>query len=163
MQDLSNADDFGEFFAAHRRQLESVAQRVTRDADVAQDVVADAAIRVWQRLRLQTPDNPAGYFRMAVRNEALDHLRRVKREHGMVSALSALPPRPSQESAVDDRDQVERLLETLTPIQRSTLELRYRADRSESEIAETLGVPAGTVKSHAHRALRRLRVEAGAA
>ena len=161
MPQVEEPGDFTELYAAHRRQLESVARRVTNDADVAQDVVADAAIRVWRRLRSQAPDNPAGYLTAAVRNEALDHLRRVQRERGMIAALQPMPVSSNEESAVDDRDQVQRLLSTLTPVQRCTLNLRYRDGRSEAEIAEALGIPAGTVKSHAHRALLRLRTEAG--
>ena len=157
MQKLSEPEAFGEFFAEHRARLESVARRVTRDADMAQDVVADAAVRVWQRLQASEVDNPAGYFTTAVRNEALDQLRRLKRERGAVLELAELPAQRGDESRVDDRDEVQRLLRVLTPAQRSTLRLRYAYGCSEAEIARSLGVPAGTVKSYAHRALRRLR------
>ena len=162
VEDLSTAEGFGRFLSAHRPRLEAVARRVVSDGHMAEDVVSDAALRVWRRMSVQVPENPAGYLVMAVRNEAITQLRRIKRERDAVVVL-APPSAQSEEARVDDRDHVERLLATLTSAQRTTLELRYGMDCSESEIAQALGVPAGTVKSHAHRALRRLRDEATAA
>ena len=161
-EDLSTAEDFGRFLSAQRPRLEAVARRVVNDGPMAEDVVSDAALRVWRRMSVEVPDNPAGYLTTAVRNEAITQLRRVKRERDVVAVL-APPAAPSEEARVDDRDYVQRLLSTLTPAQRATLEMRYGMDCSETEIAEALGVPAGTVKSHAHRALRRLRDEVTAA
>ena len=162
VDDVTTAEGFGRFFEQHRPRLEAVARRVVNDGHMAEDVVADAAIRVWRRMRVQPPDNPTGYLVTAVRNEALTQLRRVKREQEALTALAAMPSQPSDESRVEDRDEVQRLLSTLTSVQRSTIQLRYGKDCSEQEIAAALGVPAGTVKSHAHRALRRLRAELAA-
>ena len=154
------AEAFGAILSTERPRLEAMARRITRDADVAQDVVGDAAIRVWQRLQNGGVDEPGAYLVTAVRNAALDHVRRTKRERAALQAVASRPAPPTSESRVDDRDEIDRLLAALTPVQRATLDLRYAHDRTEAEIADTLGIAAGTVKSHAHRALRRLRTEA---
>lgn len=157
--DLHTTEGFARFLAEQRPRLEAVARRVVRDRHAAEDVVSDAAIRVWRKLEVQAPDNPAGYLTAAVRNEALDHLRRRTREQRTLEAVGPTAAGAGEEARVDDRDQVQRLLATLPDAQRSTLRLRYELDLSEREIARRLGVPPGTVKSHAHRAIRRLRDE----
>jgi RNA polymerase sigma factor (sigma-70 family) len=58
---------------------------------------------------------------------------------------------------VDLRDELIRLLRQLPPRQRAVIVLRYWEQRTEAEVAELLGCTQGTVKSTAHRGLRRLR------
>jgi RNA polymerase sigma factor (sigma-70 family) len=159
---------FAQVFAAERHRLEAVAARITRDADAAQDVVAAAAARVWSRLARAPVDDLVAYLFRAVRNEALSHLRRLRRERALSAALVASGTtspsavasavRPAQDR-VDDRDEVDRLLATLPSAQARTLRLRYDGGLSEAEIARAMGIPNGTVKSNAHRALQRLRAE----
>jgi RNA polymerase sigma factor (sigma-70 family) len=71
------------------------------------------------------------------------------------------PPAASAEVATSDtRDELRRMLATLSARERSVVVMRYYCDLSEQETAATLGIPVGTVKSSCARALARLRVEA---
>jgi RNA polymerase sigma factor (sigma-70 family) len=165
---LAAPDAFGRFYAEHRPLLERLARRITADPDAAQDVVANAVIRVWQRLQDgPAPDQPLAYLVRAVQNEARDHLRRSARAQARQRALvagtataGAAAAQPG--SAVEDRDALECLLPALSDLQRRTLELRYLGDLPDAEIAELLGVRPPTVRSLAHRGLSRLRQRASA-
>lgn len=110
---------------------------------------------------------PLAYARRILINLALDGSKRRSRNR----AELARPSRPdgplflrgeSQSSwgafaAVDDRLELLRALAVLPPRQRAALVLRYVDDLSESEVALTLGVPIGTVKSTTSRALEKMR------
>ena len=75
-----------------------------------------------------------------------------------------LPDTPGTDGLVasDERDELRRLLGSLSPRERAVVVLRYYCDQSEQETAAALGMPVGTVKSTCARALARLRVEATA-
>lgn len=160
MDDLDTADGFGRFYEANRRRMEALARGIVGDRQSAEDVVASATIRVWQRFSRGLPDNPAAYFARAVQNEARDHLRRTLRDRALRAKLTPTLS-ASEHARVDDREMLSRMLGGLTPGQRTALGLRYLEDLSEQDVASSMGIPRGTVKSHAHRGIRRLRQLAG--
>lgn len=102
-------------------------------------------------------DNPEGYVRRAIVNEFLNS-RRARR---YVETPTADVPETADTgrafAGIDDRDAMWSALAELPPGQRAVLVLRYYEGLSEAEIASTLGVAAGTVKSQASKALARLR------
>ena len=68
-----------------------------------------------------------------------------------------VPPGPLESDAVDQRDWLRRGLADLSILQRAVVVLRYAEDMSERQVAETLGISTGSVKTHAFRGLARLR------
>ncbi|MER7001460.1 SigE family RNA polymerase sigma factor [Dactylosporangium sp. NPDC000555] len=144
---------FEDFVRARHVALLRFAHVLSGDRHAAEDLVQDALIRAgtsWRRIRKH--DDPEGYVRRIIVNCHLNGLRRGKRER----LVSEPPDRPAP--AADERhDTLWELLATLPRQQRATLVLRYYADMSEAEIADTLGCAVGTVKSNAARALAKLR------
>lgn len=104
-------------------------------------------------LRAHAVDSPAAYLRRSLVNLAINHGRRAQRERAHLRTL--------REQAVDpvEPDDLWPLVRRLPAQQRAVLVLRYYLDFSEAEIARTLGCRPGTVKSHASKALARLRRE----
>jgi RNA polymerase sigma-70 factor (sigma-E family) len=145
-------------YAAHWRQLVRLSVLLVRDVGTAEEVVQDAFIAVHRRWgKLRDPDRGLAYLRQAVVNQSRSTLR-----HRMVVARHVArgpEPDPDVEPAevVDRRAAVLEAMRALPQRQREVLALRYYLDLSESEIAETLGISRGAVKSHASRGAAALR------
>lgn len=140
-------------------RLFALAQRILRDVDRTEDAVQDALVIAWRDLPgLRDADRfDAWLHRLVVRS----CVREAVRERRVVTNLRALPPdlpAPTDDFlSFADRDQLERGFRRLDPQQRAILALRHFAGYEPSEIAEILGIPAGTARSrlhHAHRAMR---------
>jgi len=150
-----------ELYAAHWRQLVRLSVLLVRDTGTAEEVVQDAFVAMhgrWSRLR--EPDRALAYLRQSVVNGS----RSVLRHRGVVTrhAASQLPPgsrggTDETAEAVTRRDAVLDALRSLPERQREVLTLRYYLDLPEAEIAETLGISRGAVKSHASRGSATLR------
>ncbi len=127
------------------------------DRDSAEEIVQDAFVRTHGRLHRVDPDKVDAYLRAAVVNGARSQLRRrrVRRRHTPEAAPDA-PPAEDAGVASTERGELLAALDRLPARQREVLLLRYFADLSEAEIAETLGISTGSVKTHAHRGLSSL-------
>ncbi|HVF06710.1 MAG TPA: SigE family RNA polymerase sigma factor [Frankiaceae bacterium] len=139
-------------FAAHATELTRVAYLVVGDRWVAEEIVQEAFLRVWRsRRRLRDVDAAPAYLRRAVVNLARSRVRRLvlERRHARADRDAA----PESASWVDLR----RAVAALPPRRRACVVLRYFADLSEAETAQTLGVSVGTVKSQTSKALRQLQ------
>jgi len=145
--------------AGHYRQLVRLAVLLVRDKETAEEVVQDAFVAMHARWsRLHDPDNAVAYLRQTVVNRSRSALRHrgVVERHRPTSA----PDAPGADEAVlaaDRRRQVLDALARLSDRQREVLTLRYFLDLSEHEIATTLGISPGSVKSHASRGAAALR------
>jgi len=137
----------------------SVAHRILRDIDQAEDATQQALLHVWQRLpQLREPERfDAWAYRLLV-HACYDEGRKARRWAPPIRVL------PSQESGfgdetagVIDRDQLERAFRRLSLDHRTVIVLRHFRHQSLDEIAATLGVPPGTVASRLHHALRSMR------
>ena len=148
-----------ELEAAHRehyRSLVRLASLLVDDVGTCEELVQEAFVQVWRRgPGLRVDDRLAAYLRSAVLNGARSHLRRrlVARRH---LAAVATPAVSEDQVASGDEHRVLSALRSLPARQREVLVLRYYLDLSEAEIARTLGVSAGSVKTHAHRGLQAL-------
>jgi RNA polymerase sigma-70 factor (sigma-E family) len=127
-----------------------------------EDLVQIALVRLaahWHRI-----DEPEAYVRQVLVNLAADHGRHRRRRPWLLMPPEDLPDSRNWDSgagSVDEMSSFTALLRRLPTRQRQVLVLRYWHDLSEAEIARLLGCSVGAVKSHAHRALHRLRDEAG--
>lgn len=140
-------------------RLFAIAQRILRDVDRTEDAVQDALVIAWRDLPgLRDPDRfDAWLHRLLVRFCVAE----AKRERRLVATFRVLPANVPSGSddyvGVAARDELERGFRRLPPEQRAILVLRHFAGLETAEIADALGVPAGTVRSrlhHAHRAMR---------
>lgn len=113
----------------------------------AEEVVQDGFARVYERW--DSLDRPGAYLRTCVVNGCRQALRRRR--------LQWRHPYPAAAAAELGADDLLDALEHLSPARRAAIVLRYYGDLSEAEIAATLGVRPGTVKSMVHRGLRQLR------
>lgn len=142
-----------ELYRAHHRDLVRLATLLVDDQGSAEEAVQDAFVSVARR-GPQGLDDPGAYLRTAVLNNARSMLRkrRVRRRHLRSVEPPASAPGADQAVLLDeDARLVLAALDRLSQRQREVLVLRYWSDLSEAEIASTLGISTGAVKTHAHR------------
>jgi RNA polymerase sigma-70 factor (ECF subfamily) len=148
------------------RAAYSLIFRVVRDAGVAEDLVQETFLRVWNRAQSFDAERGAlGPWILAVaRNRAIDHLRSV--EGRMAAGALELDriENPALFANFEDRaltiDRARRLKDAftkLTPVQKEVIELAYYEGLSQTEMAVRLKQPLGTVKTWVRTALKVLR------
>ncbi|GAA2155151.1 SigE family RNA polymerase sigma factor [Nocardioides koreensis] len=156
-----SADDALErLYAAHWRRLVRLSVLLVRDVPTAEEVVQDAFVAVharWSRLR--DPDLALAYLRQTVVNRSRSALRHraVVTRHAERSVPAYASGADEEVTASSRRDAVLDAMRELPRRQREVLALRYYLDLSEAEIADTLGISRGAVKSHASRGSAALR------
>ncbi|MFJ9817670.1 RNA polymerase sigma factor [Streptomyces sp. NPDC101151] len=141
----------------HRRlSLVRLAVLLVDDLPTAEDVVQDAFTALFRRHghRLGSLDDPEAYLRTSVVNGARSVLRRRRTVRAHIPEPEQHAPAPEEDVLLhEDHREVLAALRTLTRRQREVLVLRYWSHLTEAEIAATLGLSRGTVKSTASRAL----------
>ena len=149
----------GVLYATSWYQLVRLATLLTRDASVAEELVQDAFVSLHRRWDfLADPAAAHGYLRTTVINNARSSLRHrdVEERYRQPGAPDPAGPEERAVQATEDA-RVLSALRTLSRRQQEVLVLRYYADLSEQDIAHTLGLTKGAVKSHAHRGLAALK------
>jgi len=146
-------------YGTHYRPLVRLAALLVRDMSTAEEVVQDSFVAMhasWRRLR--DTEKALSYLRQSVVNRSRSVLR-----HRVVVDKNAPKPPPLAPSAEQgamtelDRTAVVSALRTLPARQREAIVLRYYADLSEAQIASTMGISRGAVKSHTARGMSSLR------
>ncbi len=158
---VADRPDLDVLIRDHHVRLVRLAYVCCGDRSAAEDIVADAYARAWPRLAAGRVDEPLAYLRKAVLNRASSwrrHRTVVRREE---ARRRAAPSPEDAAAAVGDRDRLVDALRRLPVPQVQVVVLRYLEDLSEAETARQLGLPLGTVKSRAARALEALRRELG--
>lgn len=142
--------DVAALYREHRRRLINLATAITMDRQLAEEVVQEAFVGLQRNAG--RVEQPVGYLQRSVVNHAISLLRRrrVAADHVAVTAPPASTP---------EIDETWSAVVRLPPKQRAVVVLRYWQDLTIPDIAQTLGWPAGSVKSTLHRALRRLEEE----
>jgi RNA polymerase sigma-70 factor (sigma-E family) len=150
-----------QLYAAHYRRLVRLAVLLVRDVETAEEVVQDSFVAMHGRWRsLREPEKGLAYLRQTVVNRSRSVLRHrgVEARH-TPPAAAPLPGADQDALAAEQRDLVLDALRALPGRQREVLALRYYLDLSEADIAETLGISRGAVKSHASRGVAALRTQ----
>jgi RNA polymerase sigma-70 factor (sigma-E family) len=150
------ARDLAAAYREHYRSLVRLASLLVEDVGRCEEIVQDAFVKVWRRPPdLSGEDRLPAYLRSAVLNGARSHLRHrgVERRHLHAVATPAAAP---DAHLPEDDARVLAALRSLPDRQREVLALRYYLDLSEAEIAATLDISPGSVKTHAHRGLATL-------
>jgi RNA polymerase sigma-70 factor (sigma-E family) len=153
-----------DLYRSEYRRLVRLAVLLVDQPELAEEIVQDAFVKLdqaWDRVR--DPAARPAYLRSIVMNGARSGLRRrlVARRHAPTPVGDA----PAAEAAVvlrEDQEEVLAAVRTLPLRQRQCVALRFYEDMTEAQIAETLGISQGSVKTHLHRAMASLteRLEA---
>ncbi|WP_329376462.1 SigE family RNA polymerase sigma factor [Streptomyces sp. NBC_01351] len=160
--DLSGQGGFGQpptvsaLYHAHRLRMVRLAVLLVDDLATAEDVVQDAFTALYRRHgeHITEVDNALGYLRTAVVNTSRSVLRRRRTARAWTPPAAAEMPSAEASVVLDEAHrEVLAALGRLSPRRRQVLVLRYWAELSEAEIATTLGISRGAVKSNASRGL----------
>jgi RNA polymerase sigma-70 factor (sigma-E family) len=149
-------EGFEEFVSARGQALQRFGFLLTSDWALAEDLVQTAFARAYARWSRIESDAPEAYVKKIMVNTWSSWWRR--RWRGEIPAASL--PEPSADDPypnVDRRHAIRAALAGLPHRQRLVLVLRYHEDLSEQQVADLLGISAGTVKSQAAKALAKLR------
>jgi RNA polymerase sigma-70 factor (ECF subfamily) len=155
---------FSELAERHLAHSYRLAALILGDRAEAEDATHDAFIAAWKAWgSLRDPAHFEAWFGRILVNVCRDRLRRSRRHRvtDLSDELLVAPASGDVAAAAADRDAVGRGLAGLDPNRRIVLVLRYYGDLPVDEIAARVGVPAGTVKSRLHYALRDLGVALG--
>jgi len=169
----------------HVDAIFATAYRLTSDRQVAEEVVQETFLALWNRAELYDPSagSLAAWLHTIARNRTVDRLRSAGRRPNLValsgthgrddddaatldrlvangSVVAGAFPDPGPERAAESRevrDAIRTALADMPEPERRVIVMAYQDELSQSEIAGRLGWPLGTVKTRTRRALRRLR------
>ncbi|MDB4943434.1 MAG: polymerase sigma-70 factor [Labilithrix sp.] len=155
----------GVLYDRHASTLFPIALRILRDRSEAEDLVHDAFVAVNDRASQYTAERGSviAWLVTLVRNLSIDRTRRRERRGALArEILPHEPPASTRDpeqltSESSEREKIRRALAALPDAQRQTLEIAFFEGLSYPEIAAREGVPLGTIKSRAARALGALR------
>jgi RNA polymerase sigma-70 factor (ECF subfamily) len=168
-------DAFREIIRRYERPVFSLVYRMVRDRETAEDLAQDAFIRVLNNLDKYRPEFKLSSWLFKIANNvAIDALRKKQLDtvsmHGAPNAATAqeveatsIDVESGGENALDEIEAkelgsaIERAIAQLRPEYRACIMLRHVEGRSYEEIATTLDLPLGTVKTYIHRARHELR------
>ena len=150
---------FGVLVNSISDRMYAIATRILRDPDLAEDALQSSLITAWRELpRLRDPDRFEAWVRRLLVHACYAEARRRRTWAGNVRVLPVDGPAgPDELLSVSDRDALDRAFRRLTVEQRAVFVLHHHLGLQLVEIADTLGVPAGTARSRLHYATRLLR------
>jgi RNA polymerase sigma-70 factor (ECF subfamily) len=159
-----------ELYDRYGRLAYSLILRVVRDAAIAEDLVQETFLRVWNRAQgFDSEKGAIGPWLLAVaRNRAIDYLRSVSgRERNALEFEETDHPTlytdMEHDLLISDKARrVKAAMERLPDNHRQVLELAYFEGLSQTEMAERMGQPLGTIKTWVRTALKSLRDDLGA-
>ena len=140
-------------------RMYSLAFRILRDVDVAEDAFQAALLNVWRQLpTLRDPDRFEAWARRLVVRACYAEIGRKRTWAARTQVLTTDgPASPDGTVSIDDRDALERAFRRPTVEQRAVFVLHHHVGLQLTEIAESLGIPEGTARSRLHYATRLLR------
>jgi len=155
---------FADIVARFERMVRGVILRMTHDADLSDDLAQDVFFQFWRVLPAFTSavTLPSWMKKVAI-NDVISHWRREESQRHRIQAMvDAFGPRDVRSPVAtiieeEDRDQVRAALEMLPADLRSVLSLRIYENMSYEELAESLGLEVGTVRSRLFRARQMIR------
>jgi len=151
-------DAFAALAGASADRLFALARMILRDAERAEDATQEALVKAWRDLpRLRDPDRFDAWMRRLVVNSCYDEARRTSRRAEVRMIPTAEPVGDDPGPSFADRDRVDRGLRRIPVEQRAVLVLHHHHGLTHVEIAETLDIPLGTVKSRLRYATEAMR------
>jgi RNA polymerase sigma-70 factor (ECF subfamily) len=152
-------DAFGLLVNLTSDRMYAIATRILRDPGLAEDALQGALITAWRELpRLRDPDRFEAWVRRLLVHACYAEARRRRAWAGNVRVLPVDGPAGADDLlSVSDRDALDRAFRRLSIEQRAVFVLHHHVGLPLVEIADTLGIPAGTARSRLHHAIRLLR------
>jgi RNA polymerase sigma-70 factor (ECF subfamily) len=167
---VSNGDRaaFDELYRRYAPAAYGLALRITAQPTLAQEVAQEAFLALWRAPQAFDPTRGVfrSFFLSLVHHRAVDTVRREERLRQRTERASNLEPIRGEDVADEvvegaylgvRRKEVREALATLPPEQRQVIELAYFGGHTQTRIAETLGIPVGTVKTRTLAAMRKMR------
>ena len=160
-----------DLYDRYGRLAYSVILRIVRDGALAEDLVQETFLRVWNRSQgFDSERGALGPWLLAIaRNRAIDYIRsvdgRMSRNAYELVEMENPALFANLESQMVNSDQARRIRDALTrlnPSHRNVIELAYFEGLSQTEMAERMGQPLGTIKTWVRAALKNLREQLGA-
>lgn len=154
---------FAELFEHFAPRLKAYLMRLGSDASTAEEVVQEVMLTVWRKAAsFDRRQASAGTWIFTIaRNRRIDRLRRERRPEFDPNDPALVPEGPADADRTVWAGQIEgrvrAAIESLPPEQSDLIRRAYFEDQSHREIAETSGLPLGTVKSRIRLAMQRLR------
>lgn len=166
LTDIGNGDEsaFAELYQLTSAKLLSVALRILNDREVAEEVLQECYVRIWDRANDFDPAiaRPITWMAAIVRNRAIDEVRkrgnRVFTDDQVLENLESDDEHPLE--ALGRQEDVERLLRCLDGLEaekRQIVKLAYLEGMSREALAKKFGRPEGTIKTWLHRSLAQLK------
>lgn len=163
---------FADLYDRFSTMLWAVAIRILQDPAEAEDVVQETFVYVWSHAHRYNPDlsQPSTWMCLILRNRCVDRLRARSRRERLLTAVTdsdsttktARPDAATSEVELRElSDMARKALSGISGTQRQALELAYFAGQSHSQIASTLRLPLGTVKTLIRQGLIFLRSRLG--
>jgi RNA polymerase sigma-70 factor, ECF subfamily len=159
---------FEQLYARYSNILYATAMKFLKQEADAQDVVQDVFIQIWDKAKLYDPTKgkPLTWALTMTRNRSIDRIRAIQRrtrlrddfESETVADESAGVREALSEVDASEKSQILRdAVGRLSPEQRKVIELAFFGGLTQSEVADRLGEPLGTVKARARRGLMKLK------
>jgi RNA polymerase sigma-70 factor (ECF subfamily) len=139
--------------------LYTVAHRILRDTGLAEDALQNALVLAWRRIpHLRDADRFEAWIHRILVHACYDESQRTRSWRSNVRILPiGGPSTPDDTDAIADRDELERAYRRLPIEQRAVFVLHHYVGLPLVEVAELLGIPAGTARSRLHYAIAGLR------
>ena len=162
---LGDQQAYRRLYDATSPKLFAIALRILREESRAEDVLQDSFVNVWNGAAGYNPSlsAPMTWMVTIVRNRALDYIRRtdhrtVELDDDLEAVLESDHPTPQDlASRGQDAVSLQRCLKRLDAGQRQAIAFAYFQGLTHSELAATLKIPIGTVKTWIRRGLEKMR------
>jgi len=150
--------DFGDLVREHRSMVFSVAYHFLHDRDQAEEIAQDVFFSLHKNMgAVQSPAHAGFWLRKVAVQRSIDAARRrMRRPQVALDDVREPSTRPEPGDPMLG-ELLRKLIATLPESPRMAMVLRYQEDLDPGEIAEVMGIPLGTVKSHIQRSLALLR------
>ncbi|MEX2469473.1 MAG: sigma-70 family RNA polymerase sigma factor [Pseudohongiellaceae bacterium] len=167
-----NRAAFDKLFHRFARRIFAMGMKLTRNEQLANDLVQEAMLTVWRKAPLYDLDRGTAqsWIFTLTRNRCFDMLRKIKRQPATVSADDIWPVEGEYDGALVHEEQasqevevqqIERYYAELPPAQKAVVEQIYIHDRTHEEAAAALNIPLGTLKSRLRLGVGKLRQKIG--
>jgi len=163
-----DVEAFTEFYDRHSTLLLSIAAKVLRDVHDAEDVLQDTARNIWESAPLYNASlgKPSSWAVVITRNKAIDRLRVLQRKSAAIAKLTEeaeaafanqRSETPGEITVNETGDLLRGALAALPADQRLAIELAFFTGLSQTEVADQLGQPLGTIKARIRRGMLTMR------
>ncbi|MGW0884104.1 SigE family RNA polymerase sigma factor [Streptomyces sp. NPDC002671] len=154
----ARAGEYDAFVAARWSALFHLARLLTGgDRHRAEDLLQESLVKLWFVWPKVADEAPEAYVRKVLARAAARSARRRWWGERPVAELPEVATAGDLSATVAERSRLEAALAQLSPQQRAAVVLRYYQDLPDRQVAEALGCPVGTARSHAARGVARLR------